>query len=218
MSTPDLRCLAARFIAFEGLDGCGKTTQLQRLAGACRDQGIAIELVREPGGTEAGERIRDLLLHGPEMGATCEMLLYMAARAQLCREVIRPALDAGRLVLADRFVSSTLAYQGAGSGLDEREIRDVAHVATGGLAPDLVLIFDLDDATARVRLERHGEGLDRMESKGDPFRVRVREGYLAQARAAPERHAVIDAAGSEDEVWSRTQREILSWASASVRL
>ena len=218
MSTPDLRSLSARFIAFEGLDGCGKTTQLQRLAQACRDQGIAIELVREPGGTEAGERIRDLLLHGPEISPTCEMLLYMAARAQLCREVIRPALDSGRLVIADRFVSSTLAYQGAGGGLDEQEILQVARVATGGLAPDLVLIFDLDDATARGRLQRHGDSLDRMESKGDPFRLRVREGYLAQARAAPDCHAIIDAAGTEDEVWSRTERAIVEWASATVRL
>lgn len=209
--------MAARFIVFEGLDGCGKTTQLARFAQACRGQRITIELVREPGGTPAGERVRDLLLHGPEMDATCEMLLYMAARAQLCREIVRPALDAGKLVIADRFVSSTLAYQGGGGGLDEDDIREVARVATGGLTPDLVLIFDLDEATAQDRLAKQGAGLDRMESKGGPFRARVREAYLAQARAAPESHAVIAAGGTENEVWSRTLRAILEWASASAR-
>jgi dTMP kinase len=212
--TPDFRSLAARFIVFEGLDGSGKTTQLNRFAGACRDQGLAIELVREPGGTPAGERIRDLLLHGPEMDVMCEMLLYMAARAQLCRDVIRPALEAGRLVIADRFVQSTLAYQGAGGGVDEDDIREIARIATGGVTPDLVVIFDVDDATAQSRL---GGQRDRMESKGDPFRARVRAGYLAQADAAPERHAVIDAAGPEDDVWRRTQQAISQWAAAAVR-
>ena len=128
------------------------------------------------------------------MNVRCEMLLYMASRSQLMDERIRPALAEGRFVLADRFISSTLAYQGTAGGLDPEEIMAVGRVATRGCEPDLVVIFDVDEATAAGRLPAQ---LDRMELKGSAFHRRVRQGYLAQAQRAPDRHLVIDATADE---------------------
>ncbi|MGP1273624.1 MAG: dTMP kinase [Phycisphaerales bacterium] len=195
------RALAGRFVVFEGPDGSGKTTQFARFADACRRAGVAVSEVREPGGTGIGEAIRDLLLahtHG-DMTLRCEMLLYMASRAQLVEQTIRPALRRGELVLADRFVTSTLAYQGAGGGLPTGEILDVARAATGGLEPDLVLVFDVDERTAAARRDATP---DRIEARPDEFRRRVRSSYLQQARERPDRHAVVDARGTADEVFT----------------
>lgn len=195
-----LRSLAGKFVVFDGPDGSGKTTQFRRMVALCQEAGVPVCEVREPGGTLVGGDIRDILLdtaHGA-MSLRCEMLLYMASRAQLVERVIRPALARGELVLADRFVSSTLAYQGTAGGLPLEEIRAVANVATGGLEPDLVVVFDVDEATAARRL---GLLLDRMESKGREFHARVRRGYLDQIRADPARHARIDASLSPEEVW-----------------
>lgn len=193
--------LAGRFLVFDGPDGSGKSTQLRRFAEHCAAHGVEPELVREPGGTPIGEAIRGVLLDPryAEMELRCEMLLYMASRSQLMTERIRPALAAGRFVLADRFISSTLAYQGTAGGLDPEEILAVGRVATGGCWPDLVVIFDVDEATAAGRLPAD---LDRMEAKGAAFHRRVRQGYLAQAARDPERHLVIDASRSEDEVFA----------------
>ena len=192
--------LSGRFIVFDGPDGSGKSTQLRRFAEHCTADGIDPELVREPGGTPIGEAIRGVLLDPryAEMELRCEMLLYMASRSQLMTERIRPAIDAGRFVLADRFISSTLAYQGTAGGLDPEEILAVGRVATGGCEPDLVVIFDVDEETAAGRLPAD---LDRMELKGAEFHRRVRQGYLAQATRDPDRHLVIDATRSEDEVF-----------------
>ncbi len=195
-----LDALRGRFLVFEGPDGSGKTTQLRRLAGRCRDAGLAVCEVREPGGTDVGERIRAILLDHAhrDMSLRCEMMLYMASRAQLVEERIRPALGRGELVLADRFVPSTLAYQGAAGGLPEADIRAVARVATMGAIPDLIVIFDVDEG---ISARRVGGEPDRMEAKGSEYHRRVRQGYLAQVRADPVGHARIDAGESEEEVW-----------------
>jgi len=193
--------LAGRFIVFDGPDGSGKTTQFNRFLALCRGGGLPVCEVREPGGTVIGERIRDILLHHEEstepMALRCEMMLYMASRAQLVEQRIRPALSRRELVLADRFVSSTLAYQGAAGGLPTDEIMNVAHAACGEAWPHLVVIFDVDEKAAAARM---GRELDRMESKGAAFHRRVREGYLEQAKADPDHHLVIDASRCEEDV------------------
>lgn len=203
--TSFLRALAGRFIVFEGPDGSGKSTQFRRLIDLCREAGITVCEVREPGGTAIGERIRAILLDPihAEMSLRCEMLLYMASRAQLVEQRIRPALQRGELVLADRFIPSTLAYQGAAGGIPEREIYAVGDAACGPRGapgscwPDLVLIFDVDEATAATRLNPL---LDRMEQKGAEFHRKVRSGYLQQASRDPARHALIDASKDADTV------------------
>jgi dTMP kinase len=193
-----LRAYAGRFIVFDGPDGSGKSTQFRRLMEASREAGLTVCEVREPGGTEVGERIRDILLDPihTEMALRCEMMLYMASRAQLVEQRIRPALARGELVLADRFVSSTFAYQGAAGGLPEAEIMAVAQAACGTQGtpgacwPHLVVVFDVDEHTAQSRLNPL---LDRMEQKGAEFHRQVRAGYLDQAKKDPEHYAVIDA-------------------------
>jgi dTMP kinase len=191
--------LAGRFIVFDGPDGSGKSTQFRRLADAVRASGIGVCEVREPGGTVIGEQIRSILLDPAheEMDLRCEMLLYMASRAQLVTQTIRPALASGALVLADRFISSTLAYQGTAGGLCFSEIERVGEVAVGGTMPDLVVIFDVDERTASTRLNPL---LDRIESRGESYHRRVREGYLQQARQHPQMYRVIDASREMDEV------------------
>ena len=195
------RILAGRFVVFDGPDGSGKSTQLRRFAELISAAGMPPVEVREPGGTPIGEAIRGVLLDPryEEMELRCEMLLYMASRSQLMKERIRPALEEGRFVLADRFISSTLAYQGTAGGLDPEEILAVGRVATRGCQPDLVVILDVDEKTAESRLP---ETLDRMELKGEAFHRRVRQGYLAQAERDPEGHLVVDGSGSEEEVFA----------------
>ncbi len=199
---PLFDALAGRLVVFEGPDGSGKSTQFARFSALCTQNSLEVTEVREPGGTGIGEAIRQLLLahdHG-DMTLRCEMLLYMASRAQLVEQTIRPALAQKHIVLADRFVSSTLAYQGSGGGLLESEILDVAKAATGGLEPDLVVVFDVDESTASCR--RSAEP-DRIEARPDDFRARVRQGYLDQAKRWPERYLVIDATCDADKVFER---------------
>lgn len=194
-----LSSLRGKFIVFDGPDGSGKSTQLRRFVAAAQQAGLSVCEVREPGGTRVGERIRDILLDPihDEMSLRCEMMLYMASRAQLVEEKIRPAMARGELVIADRYVSSTLAYQGTAGGLAYDDIVAVAKAACRDAWPDLVVIFDVDTATASTRLNPL---LDRMEQKGDAFHKRVREGYLDQARRDPKGYAVIDASKGPDEV------------------
>ncbi|MGP1310246.1 MAG: dTMP kinase [Phycisphaerales bacterium] len=196
--------LAGRFVVFEGPDGSGKSTQLKALGALCRREGLKVVEARDPGGTFIGEEIRDLLLkrrdHVPgaaEMAVRCETMLFMASRAQLVDEVIRPARSRGEVVLGDRFVPSTLAYQGAAGGMTREEIEAAARVACGEVRPDAVLVFDVDERTAAHRLNPL---LDRMEAKGAAFHKKVREGYLAQAEERPDEFVVIDARGGADEV------------------
>ncbi len=195
--------LRGRFLVFEGPDGSGKTTQLHKLTRVLRDAGLTVCEVREPGGTPIGERVRDILLDPihDEMDVRCEMMLYMASRAQLVAQRIIPALERGEVVLADRFVQSTLAYQGTAGGLPGDEILAVARAACGRAWPDLVLVYDVDEQTAASRLNPL---LDRMEQKGAAFHRKVRGGYLQQAKDDPDRYLVIDATRAEAEVHAAT--------------
>jgi len=194
--------MAGRFLAFEGPDGSGKSTQLVRFLVWARAQGLPVVEVREPGGTAVGERIRDVLLDpdNTDLTARAEMLLYMASRAQLVESIIEPALRAGSLVVADRFVASTCAYQGTAGGVPMHDILRVAEVATGGRWPDLSIIFDVDEQTAAGRLNPL---LDRMERKGAAFHRRVREGYHLLAEQRPHDMLLIDATVDEDAVFER---------------
>jgi dTMP kinase len=212
MSETSWKNLSGMFIVIDGPDGAGKSTQIAMLAAFLRERGLTVAQTRDPGGTAVGDRIRAILLDNAhaEMAVACETMLYMASRAQLVAEVIRPALERGACVLCDRFVSSTIAYQGAG-GADIEAIRRVAQVAVGGVWPDLTVILDLGhDEGLRRAAERATK--DRMESKGDVFHQRVREMFLAQAKAQPDKFAVIDAAGPVEQVQSRLRDELLKRA------
>jgi dTMP kinase len=200
------------FITFEGTEGSGKSTQAARLAGALRRMGVEVSETREPGGTATGEAIRDILQHdraGEPIGAEAEALLFAACRAQLIFRSVRPALEAGRCVLCDRFFDSTTAYQGYGRGLNLAELEAVHRFVMGDLRPDLTILLDLDVRVGMDRIRaRYQEGrlsFDRMESETEAFHRRVREGYLELARRFPERIRVVDAGCDADtvaaEIW-----------------
>ena len=192
------------FISFEGLDGCGKTTQAAMLAEALEAEGQRIVRVREPGGTPAGERIRDLLLDpGETIAPVAEALLYAAARAQLVDDVIRPALRDGAHVVADRFVDSSLAYQGVARGLGIERVLEVNRFATGDLFPDRTVLLRLDGDEASRRRDAEP---DRIEAEGDGFQAQVARGFEELAAWFPERIVEVDAAGSPDEVLSRVRK------------
>jgi len=194
------------FITFEGMEGCGKSTQARLLA---RALGPDTVLTQEPGGTAIGRAIRQLLLHPANraMSAEAEVLLFFADRAQHVAEVIRPALAAGKIVISTRYVDTSLAYQGYGRGLDLDRIRSVAVLATGGLRPDLTLFFDLPLEIGLARVVSRG-GRDRLESEVREFHERVRNGYLELAAAEPDRWIRIDASGSEADVEARTRAAV----------
>ena len=186
--------MAGLFVTLEGIDRSGKTTQAQKLCDALGDEAL---LVREPGGTTTGERIRELLKDpAAEISPRTEALLFAAARAELVAQVIRPALDAGRVVVSDRFLDSSLAYQGHARGLGEDEVRRVNEWATGGLVPDLTVLLRLDaDAAA----ERAG-AQDRFEDEGGSLQRAVQEAYERLAAAEPARWEVVDASRTPEEV------------------
>ena len=194
------------FITFEGMEGCGKSTQAKLLARALGSDAV---LTQEPGGTAIGRAIRQLLLDPANraMSAESEVLLFFADRAQHVAEVIRPALAAGKIVISTRYVDTSLAYQGYGRGLDLDRIRSVAVLATGGLRPDLTLFFDLPLEVGLARVVRRG-GRDRLESEVREFHERVRNGYLELAAAEPDRWIRIDASGSEADVEARTRAAV----------
>lgn len=201
--------LRSKFLVFDGPDGGGKTTQFQRFTREVETHGLPVCLVREPGGTSIGEQIRQVLLDATndDMDLRCEMLLYMASRAQLATQQIRPALARGELVLADRFISSTLAYQGAAGGLPEADILRVGQIALRSCWPDLVVIFDVDEKTAAGRLN---PSLDRIEQRSTDYHRAVRQSYLEQARQDPDRYLVIDANTDADTVFARLTEAIKS--------
>jgi dTMP kinase len=187
------------FIVFDGAEGAGKSTQVQRLKHRLESLGRSVLLVRDPGSTRIGEQIRAILLnpHNTDMAMRCEMLLYMAARAQMMAEVIAPALAAGKIVLSDRFVSSTLAYQLGGDGLTADQIRATADVAISGRWPDLTILLDMPVEASMARVRR---AKDRIEQRPMEYHAQVRRNYLAQAEAMPERYRVVDANRSVDDV------------------
>jgi dTMP kinase len=205
-----------RFITFEGGEGCGKSTQARRLKAALEAEGREVLLVREPGGTGLGERIRPILKEkgGDEPCDRAELLLFLAARAQLVRNAIRPALDAGTWVVSDRFCDSTYAYQGCGRGLPLDFVAAADDFAREGLKPDLTILLDADPAAMqrRLRLREAAAGVaaDRIELAGGGFHERIRNGFLELARREPERFAVIDASAGEDEVWREVWRTATS--------
>jgi dTMP kinase len=186
-------------ITVEGLDGAGKTTLIASLARALEDRGESVLVLREPGGVEVSERIRDLLADpGLEIDARAEALLYAAARAQLVAEELRPLLERGTTVLLDRFVDSSLAYQGAGRRLGVEEIRALNAFGTGGLEPDRTLLLRIDPAAGLARIA--GRPADRLEQAGSEFFSAVAAAYAKLAAAEPERFVVIDAAQPPDAV------------------
>jgi dTMP kinase len=211
------------FLSFEGVDGCGKTTQLERFARRVEEAGYPFVVAQEPGGTRIGREIRRLLLdaRNSDLQAIPELLLYFASRAQNIAEVILPALETGKLVIADRFTDATIAYQGYGRGLGADAVRQIDEVACGGLEPDLTLWLDLDPETAvRRALARtgsaRGEDESRMEREAGDFRERVRQGYRELWQANPERIRRIDASGTVDEVQAAIVEA--AWDSVSERL
>jgi len=204
------------FIVLEGPDGAGKSTQARRLAAALSSGGVEAVLVREPGGTAIGEKVRAILLDpaNDPMDARTELFLYMASRAQLCREVIRPALEAGRVVVADRFLASSAVYQGLAGKVGLAETLSLGAVATGGLAPDLTILLDLDPERALERVVK-GRALDRMERKSLEYHRAVAEGYRSYAALDRGRLARIDAGRSEDEVHVEVARLVRALLEAS---
>ena len=190
------------FITFEGPDGSGKTTQIRRLAEWLEARGARVLLTREPGGTDISEQIRAVLhdLKNTAMQPHTEILLYSAARAQLVAEKIRPHLAAGGIVLSDRYADSTLAYQGYGHGLDLATLRLITAFATGGLRPDLTLLFDVDAETGLRRRQAGGGEWNRLDDYALAFHQRVRAGYLELARVEPERWVKLDAAQAAAEL------------------
>ena len=195
-----------RFITFEGGEGCGKSTQVVRLAAALEERGLKVLLTREPGGTRLSELIRTLLKDEAEDPPVdrAELLLFLAARAQLVRNVIAPALEAGTWVISDRFSDSTVAYQGYGRGLPVDFVRRANDFACEGLRPDLTFLLDLDPATAERRMRGReaatNTSADRIERAGSGFHARLRRGFLELAAADAPRFSVVDASKSPDEV------------------
>jgi dTMP kinase len=185
------------FVSFEGVDGSGKSTQAELLAAHLRAGGREVVLTREPGGTPLGERIRELLLAGEAMAPWAEAALFAAARAELVAEVIGPALDRGAWVVCDRFVDSSLAYQGIARGLGVDEVLELNLPAVGGRLPDRTFVLLLDAAAASGRL---GRVRDRIEREGDDFRARVNEAYGELAGRFPERIVALDGALPVDDV------------------
>ena len=206
-SAPSASDRRGRFIALDGIDGAGKSSQIAALVDWLRAGGRTVVTCRDPGSTPAGDAIRAILLdrHDLHVDPTAEMLLYMAARAQLVAEVVRPALDRGDWVVSDRYLLANVVYQGHAGGLDPEVIRRVGTVATGGVMPDLVLVLDVDLETAAARLARP---LDKLENRGDEYRRRLREGFLAEAARAGGTIAAVDAGGDVSQVAARIRAAV----------
>jgi dTMP kinase len=202
------------FVSFEGGEACGKSTQVARLVEKLESIGRHVIAIREPGSTRAGEAIRNLLLHseqGLNLTPAAELLLFGASRAQLIEEVVRPALDAGKIVLADRFTDSTTVYQGIARGIGLKFIREMEEFVCARLRPGVTFLLDLDLETIRnrrLRRVRPVSSPDRMEELPPEFHQKVREGYLQLAREFPERIKIVDAARSADEVEAAIWKEI----------
>jgi dTMP kinase len=189
------------WITLEGGDGSGKTTQARLLADWLQQRGSTVLRTREPGGSEVGALIRDIVLHHRgDIAPRAEALLYAADRAHHVATVVRPALERGEVVLQDRYLDSSVAYQGAGRVLDAGEVRDLSLWATEGALPDLTVLLDLDPATARRRLDADDKPFDRLEAEKEEFHARVRSAYLELAAAEPQRFLVVDASLDPDDI------------------
>jgi dTMP kinase len=200
--------MGGAFITFEGIDGCGKSTQLRMLAGELRVRGLPVIATREPGGTPLGQKLRTALLDvKEEVDPLTELLVFAADRAQHVRKHLLPALERNQIVLSDRYADATVAYQGAGRGFKPELIEEIVQLATDGLKPDLTLLFDLSvaDAAIRTRKRVQNKRTDRMDVENEDFHMRVRNAYVEIAKAEPDRFRVIDARGAVDE----TQRRVM---------
>lgn len=207
--------MAGAFITFEGIDGSGKSTQLRMLASTLRLRGMEVVVTREPGGTSLGKRLRAAVLDAHEqVDPLAELLLYAADRAQHVRTLLRPALETSHIVLSDRYADATVAYQGAGRGFPPELIAQVVELATGGLKPDLTLIFDLSVAECAARTRRRSDGeqsADRLDSEDATFHTRVRNAYLQLAANEPERVRLVNASGSANETQALVQEIVDSF-------
>jgi dTMP kinase len=199
------------FFSFDGVDGVGKSTQIQLLAEALRARGREVVTCRDPGGTPLGERLRAILLehHGMAIHRRSEMLLYMASRAQLVEEIIRPALEAGKIVISDRYVLANVVYQAHAGGLDAADVWRVGEITVGGLMPRLVFVLDMPAELAARRIKR---AQDRMEAQGLAYLESVRQGFLTEARQRPDEIVVVNADRPAEavhaEVWGAVEKVI----------
>ena len=198
------------FITFEGTDGAGKTTQIQRLAADLRGANYDVCLTHEPGGTPISEQIRDILLNPDhsEMAATTELLLYAASRAQHVSEVIKPALESRKIVISSRFADAMVVYQGYGRGLDLERINHLNQIATDGVRPDVTFVLDLPVEIGLQRVQNSRGGLDRLEREKIEFHRRLREGYQILAKQEPQRIKIIDAQVNPEQVYAQIQAAI----------
>ncbi len=202
------------FITFEGADGSGKTTQLLRLAKTLTKLGYPVVTTREPGGTKVAEKIRDLLLHEWEepIYKETEALLYAGARAQHVEGLIKPALEQGHIVLCDRFIDSSLVYQGMARGLGQEEVLSINRMAIKDLWPDCTFVIDIPVEVSKKRMSLMGKELDRLEQEQEAFKEKIREGYLALSHQYPERLIVLDGCLSEDRIealiWAEVQKKM----------
>ncbi len=203
---------SGKLISFEGSEGSGKSTQIVRLAAHLQKLSRDVVSVREPGGTEIGEQIRNIIVHnskGDEMCAETELLLFTAARAQRVREIIAPALGRGAIVLSDRFLDSSTVYQGIGRNLALDPVHQINRFAVGSVMPDLTLVIDVPTEVSLARIQQRASDVpDRMERENIDFYKKVREGYLVLAAEMPERFAVIDGTKSEDAIAKRIWTEV----------
>ena len=194
------------FITFEGIDGCGKTTQIKRLKEYFEKNNKNVVLTREPGAKGLGEKLREILLgYDGEVSSNCESFLFLADRAQHVDTLIKPTIEKGDVVLCDRHIDSTVAYQGYGRGLDLARINYLNDLATNGLKPDLTFVFDIDLETS---LARRGKARDRMESSGDEFFERVRNGYIEITKQEPNRVKLLDGSKSVETIHSEILQHI----------
>jgi dTMP kinase len=196
-----------KFITFEGAEGSGKSTQAALVLEYLQAKKMPVQLLREPGGVKISENIRKLLLdvNNTGMGDECETLLYMAARAQMVKEILEPQLQASRIVLCDRFLDSTIAYQGYGNGIDIKTIEKIGQFATRGITPDLTILFDIEPEKG---LSRAGQKKDRIEARSLEYHSRVRHGYLELSKQYPGRIKVVKVDAAQEEIFKRIKRHI----------
>lgn len=197
------------FIAFEGGDGAGKSTQVQLLAEALTNRGESVLVTRQPGGTPLGSAIRELLLHGDHVVSRAETLLFAADKAQHVDTVIRPAVEAGQVVITDRYVDSSIAYQGAGRELGYDEVEAIQAWAVGGLFPHLTVILDVTPQVGRARRGERAAGDDRLEREADGFHAAVRGGFLRLAEHDPDRYVVVDAGQTPEVIHAQVMERLV---------
>ena len=197
------------FVTFEGIDGCGKTTQIELLSKDLREAGIPYVLIREPGGTVIGEKIRTILLDKANTGMDerTELLLYEAARAQIVKEKILPELEEGKVVICDRFFDSTVAYQGYARGLNLEDIDFLNNWSAAGIKPDITFLLDLDEKTAYARRHGRSDEEDRLEAEGLSFMKKVRDGYLERSKSEP-RFKVIPATQTPEQIYQQIRETV----------